>query len=196
MELEALPSYWPDYVVFDVNVAPSITVQPPLVYPPDAWVKAGFFDQSWRLDSDEDGLDDIFEKEIVDADPDDATARIEYVSPEDDFDGDGQDNRTECNAGTDPTSADSCFSVLSVAPDAADAANFRVSWKMVAGRSYSIVWADSMEGLWHEISRLDPDDIADDGDIRTWTDKRTDPAMEGKKPGDCPARFYRLEAYR
>ena len=39
-------------------------------------------------------------------------------------------------------------------------------------------------------------DVTDDGDTRTWTDKGADPAMEEKKPGDCPARFYKLAAYR
>ena len=195
-ELEALPWYWPDYVVFDVNVAPSITVQPPLVYLPDAWVEAGFFDQSWRLDSDEDGLNDIFEKDIIDADPDDAIAGIEDVSPDDDFDGDGQDNRTEYNAGTNPAAADSFFSVASVRLDPADATNFQVSWKVSPGRTYSMLWADCVEGPWREVAQLDPADISEDADMRTWTDKGADPSMAGRKPGACPARFYKLEAYR
>jgi pimeloyl-ACP methyl ester carboxylesterase len=208
-EMNALPWYWPDYAVFDTSVVPSPTVTtpswfgPPMVYLPDAWVEAGFFDQYWRLDNDEDGMDDIFEKDIIDADPDDAIAGIEDVNPDDDFDLDGQDNRTEYNAGTDPTSADSVFSVASVKPDPADANNFQVSWKTASGmtltgtaRSYYILWSDSMDGPWHEIGQLDPADLSDDGDIRTWTDRGTDPAMEGKKPGDCPCRFYKLAAYR
>ncbi len=195
-ELEALPWYWPDYVVFDMNVSPSITVQPPLVYLPDAWVEAGYFDQYWRLDKDKDGMDDIFEKDIIDADPDDDIASIEDVNPSDDFDGDGHDNEAECNAGTDPTVADSYFSVLSVNPDPADAANFQVSWKVAPARSYCVFWAESADGPWHEIEKLNPDDVSGDGDVRTWTDKGNDPAMGGKKPGDCAARFYKVIVFR
>jgi len=191
---------WPDYVVFDMNVVPRQAGEDPYggqtAYHPDAWVEAGFFDQYWRLDMDEDGLDDIFEKDIIDADPDDAIASIEDVNPGDDFDGDGQDNRTEYNAGTNPAAADSFFSVLSVNPDPADATNFQVSWKVSPGRTYSVLWADSMEGPWHEVAQLDPADISEDGDMRTWTDKGADPSMAGRKPGDCPARFYRVGAVR
>jgi len=57
-----------------------------------------------------------------------------------------------------------------------------------------IAWM--VPGTWHKIAEIDPADIADDGGIRTWTDKGTDPSMEGKKPGDCRARFYRVAAYR
>jgi predicted esterase len=192
--------YWPDYVVFRTDVIPrpagTIPTGKQVRYLPDAWVEAGFFDQYWRLDKDEDGVDDIFEKEIIDADPDDPYVTIEDINPQDDFDGDGQDNRTEYNAGTNPTAPDSLFSVASVSPDAADPMSFQVSWKVAAGRSYYILWSDSMDGPWQEITQLDPADISDDGDIRTWTDKGTDPAMEGKKPGDSPARFYKLAAYR
>jgi len=55
-DLECLPWYWPDYVVFDQNVLPEQAV--PAGYPwpiqlfhlPDAWVEAGFFDQYWGLE--------------------------------------------------------------------------------------------------------------------------------------------------
>jgi hypothetical protein len=166
------------------------------VYLPDAWVEAGFFDQYWRLDEDEDELDDIFEKQIIDADTDDGIAAIMDVNPGDDFDGDGQDNCTEYNAGANPTDVGSFFCLLSVGPDSADSANFNVSWKTAAGRSYCILWSDSMDGPWHEIGELDPADVSDEGEIRTWTDKGADPSMEGKKPGDCPARFYKLAGWR
>jgi hypothetical protein len=195
-ELEALPWYWPDYVVFNTSITPSNTVQPPLVYLPDAWVEAGFFDRCWRLDEDEDELDDIFEKRIIDADSGDGIATVEDVNPEDDFDGDGQDNRTEYNAGTDGTDPESFFTVLFANPDPADAANFQVSWKVVPARSYCVLWAESPDGPWHEIEELNPDDVSDVGDVRTWTDKGADPMMEGKKPGDCPTRFYKVTAYR
>jgi len=117
-----LPLGWPDYVVFDMNIVPRQAHASPfgdeqMFYHPDAWVEAGYFDQYWRLDKDEDGMDDIFEKDIIDADPDDPIKTIEDVNPTDDFDEDGQDNLSEYNAGTDPTDADSFFSVLSVDPD-------------------------------------------------------------------------------
>jgi hypothetical protein len=191
---------WPDYAVFDMNIVPRRRqpdpghTNPP--YLPDTWVEAGYFDPYWRLDNDEDGLDDIFEKHIIDADPDDVVATIEDVNPADDFDGDGQDNRTEYNAGTDGTDPESFLSLLYGNPDPADVANFQVTWKVGPGRSYYILWSDSADGPWHEIPELDPADISDDGDIRTWTDKGTDPSMEGTKPGDCPCRFYKLAAYR
>ena len=55
-------------------------------------------------------------------------------------------------------------------------------------------------GPWIE-TEFDPADIADKKDkagniTRTWTDKGTDPAMGGMKPGDCAARFYKVLAYR
>jgi predicted esterase len=200
-DILVLALLWPDYVLFDRNIVPraAISASPygePMFYHPDAWVEAGYFDQYWRLDNDEDAMDDIFEKEIIDADPDDAIASIEDVNPGDDFDGDGQDNRTEYNAGTNPTDAGSFFCVLLAAPDPADSANFNVCWKMATGRSYYILWSDSVDGPWHEIGELDPGDIEDNGDIRTWTDRGTDPAMRGTKRGDCPARFYKLAACR
>ena len=201
-EMNALPWYWPDYVVFDTSIVPSPTVTAPswfgpqMVYLPDAWVEAGFFDQYWRLDEDEDNMDDIFEKTIIDADPEDEIAAIGDVNPTDDFDGDGQDNCTEYNAGTDARDLESFLAVQSAGPDPADGANFEVSWKVAAGRSYYILWSDTADGPWHEIAELDAGDVEDNGDMRTWTDRGTDPAMGGMKPGDCPARFYKLAAYR
>jgi len=51
-DLEALPFYWPDYVVWDARSEPAPTVQTPLKYLPDAFLDAGFFDENWQLDSD------------------------------------------------------------------------------------------------------------------------------------------------
>jgi hypothetical protein len=47
------------------------------------------------LDSDGDGLHDLFEEALVAADPDDALEGIGAVAPDDDFDGDGVANRNE-----------------------------------------------------------------------------------------------------
>ncbi|MDH7568463.1 MAG: hypothetical protein QHJ73_02590, partial [Armatimonadota bacterium] len=51
-DLEALPFYWPDYVVWDGARKPSRTVQAPFVYLPETYLEAGFFDEGWKLDED------------------------------------------------------------------------------------------------------------------------------------------------
>ena len=58
-------------------------------------------------DVDEDYMDDSWEQQIVDADPDDAINTIESVLPDDDFDGDGISNIFEYNHGLDPLADDS-----------------------------------------------------------------------------------------
>lgn len=50
-DIEALPFYWPDYVVWDRNRAPAATVQGPLKYLPEAFLDAGYFDENWQLDT-------------------------------------------------------------------------------------------------------------------------------------------------
>ena len=55
------------------------------------------------VDTDADGLDDRFEQQIIDANPNDGIAGLADVLGEDDFDGDGASNRWEFQAGTDPT---------------------------------------------------------------------------------------------
>lgn len=49
----------------------------------------------YLLDSDRDGLDDLFEESLVAADPADGLTHIGAVHPQDDFDGDGTLNRDE-----------------------------------------------------------------------------------------------------
>lgn len=65
------------------------------------------FLESRNTDEDEDGLPDIFEQLIIDADEDDAINSVEDVLPEGDFDEDGLSNLAELNALTNPTDADS-----------------------------------------------------------------------------------------
>jgi hypothetical protein len=48
-DLEALPFYWSDYVIWDANRQPAPTVQPPLLYLPETYVEAGFFNDRWQL---------------------------------------------------------------------------------------------------------------------------------------------------
>jgi poly(3-hydroxybutyrate) depolymerase len=50
-DMEAMPFYWPDYVVWDARVRPGPTVQSPLRYLPDAFIEAGYFADDWQLDS-------------------------------------------------------------------------------------------------------------------------------------------------
>ena len=48
-DLEALPFYWPDYVIWDARREPGPTVQAPLRYLPDTFLDAGFFGEDWQL---------------------------------------------------------------------------------------------------------------------------------------------------
>jgi len=57
-------------------------------------------------DSDGDGLDDIRELLIIDANSDDDLKRVSHVTAQDDFDGDGRSNGDEIAMGTDPAVAD------------------------------------------------------------------------------------------
>ena len=50
-DLEALPFYWPDYVLWDARREPGPTVQDPLRYLPDTFIEAGYFGENWRLHS-------------------------------------------------------------------------------------------------------------------------------------------------
>jgi len=50
-DLEALPWYWPDYVVFDITRQPGACIQSEFSYLPDTFVDAGYFDAHWRLNS-------------------------------------------------------------------------------------------------------------------------------------------------
>ena len=58
------------------------------------------------LDEDGDGISDLWELLIVDADSEDAIESIQDVLPDDDFDGDGFTNLQEYEMGLDPTVAD------------------------------------------------------------------------------------------
>jgi len=55
-----------------------------------------------NIDTDNDGLPDFWEHQIIDGDDNDALSTIEDVLPEDDFDGDGSDNLTEYQDKSDP----------------------------------------------------------------------------------------------
>ena len=49
-DLEALPWYWPDYVIYDTNKHAGVCIQSnELNYLPDTFVDAGYFDINWKL---------------------------------------------------------------------------------------------------------------------------------------------------
>jgi hypothetical protein len=50
-DLEALPFYWPDYVVWDGRRRPAEAKQKPFVYLPEAFLDAGYFADDWQLDA-------------------------------------------------------------------------------------------------------------------------------------------------
>ena len=54
-------------------------------------------------DSDADGLPDVWEQQIIDADPNDGIVTLVDVVPDDDFDNDGVNNLLEWKRGMDPT---------------------------------------------------------------------------------------------
>lgn len=64
------------------------------------------FDFVLGLDSDGDGLPDVWEQAMIDASSTGASSTLADIKAEDDFDGDGHTNLDEFLAGTDPTSAD------------------------------------------------------------------------------------------
>ena len=48
-DLEALPWYWPDYVVYDTTILCNRATGAGLYYLPEAWVDGGYFDLTWAL---------------------------------------------------------------------------------------------------------------------------------------------------
>ena len=64
-DLEALPFYWPDYVVWTSAREPARTVQAPFVYLPETYLEAGYFDDEWRLDDDPPATTPFFSAEPV-----------------------------------------------------------------------------------------------------------------------------------
>lgn len=58
-------------------------------------------------DNDNDDMADVWEEQIIDADPNDGIVSFDLVNPGDDFDGDGFSNLKEYKRGTDPVDPDS-----------------------------------------------------------------------------------------
>jgi hypothetical protein len=116
-------------------------------------------------DSDGDGLLDVFEQQIIDADPGDAIETVEDVLPGDDFDNDGSTNVEERDAGTDPTNPDSDNDGLEDG---------------VESNSGIFVSADSDTGT----NPLNPDS---DGDgLSDGVEDPTEPFVDADQPGTDP----------
>ena len=87
---------------------------------------------SINYDRDGDGLNDLAELLIVDADPADALVTIDDVKPNDDFDQDGFTNQQEINWGIDPADKDSYPNLwVQLDPSAAKAAG--ALWRLAGG---------------------------------------------------------------
>lgn len=97
-------------------------------------------------DEDGDGLADLWEQGIVDADPEDGITSIEDVSSDDDFDGDGCSNYQEMVAGTQATEVTDVFAVTSIAVSESSGS---VGWTTVTGRYYSVYSStDLTSAVW------------------------------------------------
>ena len=99
-------------------------------------------------DDDQDGLPDILEQEIVDADPFDSISSIADVTGNDDFDGDGLTNAQEWTAKTDPAERhrwrpDS----RRFGPAPLDLAGYR--WRRPSRRLGNILQPESAIHAWH-----------------------------------------------
>ena len=94
-------------------------------------------------DDDQDGLPDILEQEIVDADPFDSISSIADVTGNDDFDGDGLTNAQEWTAKTDPARKDTDGDRI---PDGSDP--LPLTWRDTDG--------DGLPDDWETFYNLNP----------------------------------------
>jgi hypothetical protein len=88
-------------------------------------------------DADADGLPDVWEQAIVEANPADTLHTTADVRASDDFDGDGLSNLQEYLAGTRATDPASVFAMASAGPPASGE-GFVVRWHSVAGKTYTL----------------------------------------------------------
>jgi len=96
-------------------------------------------------DSDDDKLPDIWEQQIVDADPMDEIATIWQVFSGEDFDRDGQTNRFEYLSGTSPIDPASFLGVqFCREPDG----SVKLRWSSVAGKAYTMFYCEELGTEW------------------------------------------------
>ena len=84
------------------------------------------------LDLDGNGLGDVWEAKYHPA----------VLLPGEDDDADGRSNLEECEAGTDPLSAEDIFLIRNIAPQDDD---LRLTWETQAGKRYQLQWTSSPE---------------------------------------------------
>jgi len=119
-------------------------------------------------DSDNDGMDDDFEVTYFGNLSRDGSV---------DFDGDGQSDRDEFRAGTNPANDSSILSVLTLTSGAGSAKT--VLWSAVPGRAYRVQYKDNLNGNWFDL----PGQV-----IATMsTASKSDPDA-----GNAVRRFYRV----
>lgn len=113
-------------------------------------------------DADNDDIPDAWEipNGLSPADAGDAAA---------DSDGDGQNNRSEFEAGTDPRLASSVFAILAAAPDLTGA-HSRVEWHAVAGKTYHILGSANLSD-WTDQGTI----FAEETGLRSVTVPHLDP---------------------
>jgi hypothetical protein len=131
-----------------------------------------------RPDNDGDGMPNMFETRFgLDRDnPRDASA---------DPDGDGQDNRGEFVAGTDPTSPLSLFRVVEVENTVT---GYHISWPSATGRTYRVYWTTDFVD-W----RLHSETSGNGSMLSELLDKATLDAADGI-PGNLSRCFVRVSA--
>lgn len=97
---------------------------------------------SVNTDRDADGLNDIRELLVVDADPLDPVRTIDDVRPDDDFDHDGFPNRRELAAGSHPANAE-IYPALQIVLEPATARELGAQWRIEGGD-----WLPSGQALY------------------------------------------------
>ena len=132
-----------------------------------------------ELDTDDDGLLDTWEQQLIDADPEDAVNTLGDVLPGDDFDQDGVSNLDEHQAGTDAADATSFLRISLM--DMSEPNTVALQFPSSSGRRY-VIWnkASLGEGAWTNISPYQ--DIWGTGNDLQWS--HSGPDAKG---------FYRLE---
>ncbi len=113
-----------------------------------------------KEDTDEDGLNDLWEVEN-NLDPNDQEGSN---GADGDPDSDGKANLEEMLAGTDPHSAQSVFAVTSLEPNNP---GIVIRWQTVEGKTYQVLAADLPGGEWSPLS----DEIVGTGDAAAFADE-------------------------
>jgi hypothetical protein len=119
-----------DGVAFTGNTNRTLTVNTSAVPIPAGGV---IYTADFNADLDSDGMPDWWEQQYF----------AGHVDGSADSDGDGLMNRDEYLAGTVPTNNASSFGIVSVD-------GFSVTWATVPGKTYKILYADTLAGSWLE----------------------------------------------